>query len=364
MIMDSKKLFMSCYEALCVVCVIFMVGYWLYKFGVDDRDIGTVDYKFFKDFPEIKYPVASLCFENPFMSEKMAELDLDIASYESFLKGDTFEKQFKSVDYTNLTLDLDNYLIKTHMKLRNETKYRELKLFEHKVSFNGFLEWGGFYKCFELALDKYHHGTPGNIKEIDISYNKRSLLQDIGKSSGLDVVVYLHYPDELVIAPNDQHILSIGRDNVSSLTWIGDVEILKRRDSRNRRCTNTNDMVSFDDMVRQKHTNNCRCILPYFRRFGSFPKCETKKSIKNALFNYQNARTEYYPFPCQHLSKLSYTVETEINDDFGYGEDYWMLAMLYPQFFRSIEMSKEVDVHSLVGNVGGYVGLFLGNVLT
>ena len=260
MIIDSKKLFMSCYEALCVVCVIFMVGFWFYKFAVDDRDIGTVDYKFFKDFPEIKYPVASLCFENPFMPRTMAELNLDVASYLSYLKGDTLEKQFKNVDYENLTLDLNNYLLNTQMKLRNETKYRELKLLEHKISFNGFLEWGGFYKCFELALDKYHHGNPGNIKEINIAYNKRSLLQDIGKSSGLDLVVYLHYPGEFVTAPNDQHRLSIGRDNVSSLTWIGDVEILKRRDSRKRTCTNNNEMVSFYDMVREKHIENCGCI--------------------------------------------------------------------------------------------------------
>ena len=173
------------------------------------------------------------------------------------------------------------------MKLRNETKYRELKLFEHKVSFNGFLEWGGFYKCFELALDKYHHGNPGNIKEIDISYNKRLLLQDMWEDFWLDVVVYLHYPGELVIAPNDQHTLSIGRDNVSSLTWIGDVEILKRRDSRKRRCTNTNNMVSFDDLVIEEHIENWGCILPYFRRFRNFPKCDTKNLIKKALFNYQ-----------------------------------------------------------------------------
>ena len=150
-----------------------------------------------------------------------------------------------------------------------------------------FLEWGGFYKCFELTLDKYHHGATGNIKEINIVYNKRLLLQDIGRNSGLNLVVYLHYPGEFVITPNDQFTLSIGRNNVSSLTWIGDVEILKRRDSRKRRCTDTNDMVSFDDMVIEEHIENWECILPYFRRFRNFPKCDTKNLIKKALFNYQ-----------------------------------------------------------------------------
>ena len=31
---------------------------------------------------------------------------------------------------------------------------------------------------------------------------------------------------------------------------------------------------------------------------------------------------------------------------------------------KIIQQSKEVDIHSLIGNIGGYVGLFLGNDAT
>ena len=40
----------------------------------------------------------------------------------------------------------------------------------------------------------------------------------------------------------------------------------------------------------------------------------------------------------------------------------WGLAVFYPREVRIITQSKEVDIHSLIGNVGGYLGLFLGKL--
>ena len=40
----------------------------------------------------------------------------------------------------------------------------------------------------------------------------------------------------------------------------------------------------------------------------------------------------------------------------------WTFGIEYPQYVRIISQSKDVDIHALIGNIGGYVGLFLGNV--
>ena len=78
-----------------------MVGYWFYKFKVDDRDIGLVDYTSFKDAPSIKHPVASLCFDQPFMQGKMEEIypGTNITSYLKFLNGEIFDNAFEIIDY-------------------------------------------------------------------------------------------------------------------------------------------------------------------------------------------------------------------------------------------------------------------------
>ena len=114
-------------------------------------------------------------------------------------------------------------------------------------------------------------------------------------------------------------------------------------------------------MVREKHIMKKGCTLPYFRSYQSFEKCDTQEKIKESTFNRQNVRTKYYPVSCQRLSKISYKTDWRDFTYFGLKEDEWEIGIMYPQYFRTIKLSKEVDFHSLVGNVGGYVGLFLGN---
>ena len=47
------------------------------------------------------------------------------------------------------------------------------------------------------------------------------------------------------------------------------------------------------------------------------------------------------------LENNNYTLRVEIN---------------FPERMRVITQSKEIDIHALVGNIGGYIGLFLGNI--
>ena len=38
----------------------------------------------------------------------------------------------------------------------------------------------------------------------------------------------------------------------------------------------------------------------------------------------------------------------------------FLYAINYPEEIKIITQSKEVDGNSLIGNIGGYIGLFLG----
>ena len=50
------------------------------------------------------------------------------------------------------------------------------------------------------------------------------------------------------------------------------------------------------------------------------------------------------------------TIETEKH----WSEEAFNVAVTYPEYAKVIEQSKDVDIHALIGNIGGYVGLFLG----
>ena len=361
----KETCFRNSFKIFCIVCVLCMVGYWFYKFDVEDQDIGIVDYKAFKDESQIKFPVASLCFWDPFIRKQLAEMNsnLDLARYLEYLQGEYFEKQFEKVDYSNITLDLDDYFKYTYMGLRNGTELEgsEISSFSHEMNFNGFTEWGYFYKCFQLTFDI---SDPGTVKRSFAVYNKQQLLRDLseGTMEMDEIDLYIHYPGQFLLAPKDPYTFSISSNNQSLFIVIDDVEIIRSRNSRTRKCATYDSAFTFDNMVREKHITEEGCILPYFSSFKDFPRCNTSEKIKEACFAYQNARTRHYPISCLRLSKISYSLEPgwDIVDDLGYDYGDWVLTIVYPQYFRIITLRKEVDIHSLIGNVGGYVGLFLG----
>ena len=41
-------------------------------------------------------------------------------------------------------------------------------------------------------------------------------------------------------------------------------------------------------------------------------------------------------------------------------DTFWTIRIEYPEEVKIITQTKDVDVHSLIGNIGGYLGLFLG----
>ena len=61
---------------------------------------------------------------------------------------------------------------------------------------------------------------------------------------------------------------------------------------------------------------------------------------------------------CQRISKTKIDVN-QYKEPYS-ESDTWSITVEYPEEVRIITQSKEVDIHSLIGNIGGYLGLFLG----
>ena len=102
-----------------------MVSYWFYKFIVEDRDVGVVDYELL-DNTEIDFPVVSLCFRNPFLGAKLREYNQSFTSslYLQYLEGDIYDEEFEKIEYNNVTMNLDDYYIKSKFSLSNESTTR------------------------------------------------------------------------------------------------------------------------------------------------------------------------------------------------------------------------------------------------
>ena len=57
------------------------------------------------------------------------------------------------------------------------------------------------------------------------------------------------------------------------------------------------------------------------------------------------------------MSKIDFTSTSDPN---LLEKTYFGIGIVHPEQMKIISQTQAVDFHSLVGNIGGYIGLFLG----
>ena len=343
------------FTAGCVFGVVFMVSYWIYKFTVED---GVVDYESL-DKTEIGFPLVSLCFKYPFLGNELKKINQSFSrlSYLQYLKGDIHDDQYEKIDYKNVTMDLDDYFIKSVFKLSNDSTSRtSFAKPAHKVIFNGFYA-GKFRKCFETQVDKME--TP-KLQEITYEYDNTKLLRDLSfpPNRSYELPFNLHHTEQFLVKSSTAQWLYIKHGEEIKIGQVSiivtGIEFMKRRKKRDQNCSQ--DSKDFDTLVLRKHIIGNGCRAPYHEPYKKYPVCRNMTKMKQYKYDFDEARKEYYTKPCERFSKVDRIVDS------GYSSKVWKLHIVYPEDMKIITQSKEVDGHALIGNIGGYVGLFLGKV--
>ena len=356
--MNYMNTFRLCVYGISIATVTVMIGFWFHKYQIEDRDIGVVDYVPLEDAREVDLPIPYLCFVDPFLKNEFESSNskTNVATYVKYLQGEIFDQNFQNISYQSVTLDLNDYFVSGRVRFRNESEFWVSNV-THKEIFSGVLREGGnFVKCFsfESQLRQKNH-----IEKITLLYNKTKLREDLGVSETSDVNLYVNtfYPEQFLLQLNNPWLPSIGTYSLSMAMWINDFELLRRRNTRKRKCTKAE--KSFDELVLSKHISTFGCRPPYVSSHTLFPICNNQKKIKEGLYNFKIVKNKYYPKACTRLSKISSHIKSTNRGNKD--ADDWYLMVLYPEEVKLITQSKEVDVHALIGNIGGYIGLFLGN---
>ena len=185
-----------------------MIGFWFYKFEIEDRDIGVVDFVPIGEGTDIKQPSVALCFKAPFLDEKVGKIipKIDEDSYLRYLKGDYYNKSIEMVPYNNITFDLGDYFLYATERLRNHSVYRNSSLsIEHTEIFSGFF-LTNFIKCFSLRFDI---DTNGYLQAIQFYYDVPKLILDwrpdiINAKFLKTLIIYakIHYPGQFFLGEN------------------------------------------------------------------------------------------------------------------------------------------------------------------
>ena len=333
-----------------------MVGFWFYKYEAEDRDIGVVDYELL-DKADVELPVLSLCFQQPLLKDTLKDTDPNVTTrtYLKYLKGKLFDQRLQNIDYFNVTLDLNKYFLYAMIKLSSESHYHgseKMTTIKHKTIFNGLYK-GDFIKCFTAEMQE--RDIPSTIKEITYYYNQTHLRKDLGPLFTIDF--NLHHPGQFLLQINTEwKQIPYDRKGFSRMWFIKGIEYLRRRNTRNRHCMTS--WKYFDDMVWKEHIRRNGCRAPYDKPYESFRKCVTKEDVQKSIFDFHVVGSKYYPKACQRISKLD-----DITESGRLMIGYLDIKLAYPTDVKIITQSKEIDGHALIGNIGGYIGLFLGSNL-
>ena len=80
---------------------------------------------------------------------------------------------------------------------------------------------------------------------------------------------------------------------------------------------------------------------------------------KSKITRYTNIIGSFSVSNQKVFSKLAISLELKETN-----YEAFRFEITYPRYARIIVQSKDVDIHALIGNIGGYVGLFLGTYIS
>ena len=121
------------------------------------------------------------------------------------------------------------------------------------------------------------------------------------------------------------------------------------------------------DSITASLIGDTKCKPPHWRELD-FPVCNNSQSIKTFSIKKDFPDTKFlssHHKPCDQVQTASFTIQeidrkeqeknTDTNSQLG--------IIFNSPDYREIKHTQEFNLESLIGNIGGYIGLFLGFAL-
>ena len=366
-----------CFKLICCLATILLVSFCIYIYGKGE-DLSEISYKTFNQDTMSLYPSVAMCFLNPFKEALLKDVEGGINgnTYTSFLLGRHWNESLLNINFERVTYHLQDYIVSAmaYYSIDPEQLHNiEIKSID-EYTFPTFL---GMYKCISFNM-------PNENKDriILASITIRNSIFPNGSRPRRDrFLVMFHYPNQSFRNVIASKWIWPQRNDVSSNTSYLDtfclksMEVLHRRNKFHDHCEYRH---NFDDELTTKIMLNVGCVPPYWNSNQNLPRCKSKEQLNsfyNIVYNISHGysvESKYTLQPCVDLQKLVFDFEEQEEDieQMGYcapqekilqNESYTTICTGFLESnFKEIKKVRAFGIESLVGNVGGYVGLFLG----
>ena len=369
------KYFDYSFKALCIGLTIGMIALCCYNYSLDD-DMTSVSFQAFYSTENDIYPAVSVCITLPYEQYKLDLYgsNLTALNYSAFLSGDFWDADLMKIDYGSVVLSPLDYFLGYEVEYRNATRviksynrsltgeeeYMKISLPTSRIVMSNMICFG-----IDLILEKSIYGLSMKIKT--------SIFKDGIRPNHTDpltfnrgIAIILHYPKQIfrnkwwktnwpTRNANDSKNYIISYD-------VGGMEVIRYRNKRAQRCEEG--FPDYDEDTFQEILTTAGCRPPYTKSQPNLTMCTDSKQLKTIvslqmqLWEGDNLRH----LPCNGVEKLI-TGITE-SDEEETKDPYFTIAFNIKDLtYKEIQMKKAYAISALVGNIGGFIGLFLGYAL-
>ena len=361
------EIMQKCFGFLCFLVTFGFVIWCFYTYNLD-RDLTVISQKNFGDEDNLIMPAMSLCFYDPFIEqnfEKELGSNVSYLEYKKFLLGSIWDQRLLKIEFEKVTKRIENYVVSYDVGWNNESSntYDNMSslpefIKEAYPSYTGHI-FGRITKCYAINIPMNASTFGVTLKNGIILNKKRSILNGVGVS--------FHYPNQFFRSVDNLRFSpqkNIETQNTSLVLFIKmkTFEVTIRRNSRRVPCEKN--WMEYDFSVAQKNYATIGCRPVYAIWNSSYLPCNSKRLM--LISNFRSAASQfdsknYKPDPCQSADRIV----LEYKDIFvNWKAGFSRIFLQMPRTrFKVIQTKREYDLQNLIGNSGGYIGLFLGKML-
>ena len=368
------------YRLLCIIAAIGMFLYGVSKYA-QNRDVSMVDFMEITGEDGNVYPAVSICLATPYLERQLD--NGKNADYWRFLSGQYWEDSLLDISYENITQAIQNFFlgasawnfwsykegwvqyIYLNRKLENRTDIQNytikgFKWFTPKfyTSFRHLHE-----KCMTIEIpNSLNH----KISTFELFFND-SIFRGIGRPRQNDFGIKIHYPNQLLTSTFSNYIWEKhdGQEDYTMKFVLQNLIVLNRRNKRNSPCIE--DWKNHDQIIRRKIMEEAVCQPPHWDRITDLPRCSSQKQMKH--FHEMNISARLPP--CRQIKKvvhgfeeLKYVDDNPLEWARASNDTIFKIMIEFKDLsFMEIRNVRSFDIESLIGNAGGYIGLFTGYAL-
>ena len=368
---------------ICFASACYMT-YLQFLYFLDNEDVVSISYQKFNKEEKDEYPIFSIClvgYKGEIFKESLFTFEsnnVTLESYHSYLLGDLEEypSQLNSIRFDDVALGIhEGYLLRAR-EFSIQDIFAESIRYIWNSPFD--MKPSSFRDVGQVCVTKNASYRKDTTQKFDYVALNSTMLYEIG----LNVFIIIHQKGRLMKSLGTQYTIYPDekmKQEIFKIFYISQVELLRKRENSKMPCDKT--MKDEDEYILKQIILNVGCIPTYWENFAlnirlnqTTRLCKSRIDYNTTKYQYWNAlrnlNSAYsiYKQPCTEVVRLVTARDetSNIKEYYLYGHDENENAsggVLHLQFdyqqnmYREIISSKAYTGESLLGQVGGFVGI-------